>query len=94
MKMAIMKMIYKLYCTPGTSTCGSLVKNILCLICYVVCFQLYIGDENSGANEYHFKIALDLLQYVDKVSTLQTSLQERDVKASAHQGHSKRVGSI
>ncbi|XP_041351939.1 nuclear pore complex protein Nup133-like [Gigantopelta aegis] len=28
--------------------------------------ELYIGDENHSANEYHFKIALDLLHYVDK----------------------------
>lgn len=30
--------------------------------------QLYICDENRGANEYDFKKALDLLEYLEEVS--------------------------
>ena len=32
-------------------------------------FQLYICDENTTATEYDFKKALDLMQFIDSVST-------------------------
>lgn len=31
--------------------------------------QLYICDENRRANEYDFKKALDLLEYIDEVTS-------------------------
>ncbi len=43
------------------------------LICLTLCLsfprlQLYICNENRGANEYDFKKALDLLEYLEEVS--------------------------
>lgn len=32
--------------------------------------QLYICDDNRRANEYDFKKALDLLEYIDEVTSL------------------------
>jgi hypothetical protein len=40
-------------------------------ISYIIYYlQHYISDINIDANEYDFKKALDLLQYIDRVSGL------------------------
>lgn len=37
---------------------------------FIICSsaQLYICDDNRGANEYDFKKALDLLEYISEVT--------------------------
>ncbi|XP_062865729.1 nuclear pore complex protein Nup133 isoform X2 [Trichomycterus rosablanca] len=45
--------------------------------------ELYICDENRGANEYDFKKALDLLQYVDKDDAVDIDALKRLVFSKA-----------
>ncbi|XP_072513752.1 nuclear pore complex protein Nup133 [Salminus brasiliensis] len=45
--------------------------------------NLYICDENRGANEYDFKKALDLLEYLDEEDAVDTEALKREIFSKA-----------